>query len=70
MICLKLFKSTSHSLMVLLLAQHMLNTGETACSEQRLSSSISEHSSALHLQELKRDGFLYLVDEDGQSLLL
>jgi hypothetical protein len=59
-----------NSLMVLLLAQHMLNTEEIARSEQRLSSSISEHSSALQLQELKRDGSLYLVDEDGHSLLL
>jgi len=44
--------------MALLLAQQMLKTEEIAHSEQRPSSSISEHSSALHLQELKRGGFM------------
>jgi len=58
MICLELFKSKQHSLMVLLLAQEMLKTEETARSEQRPSSSISEHSSALHIQEQKRGGFM------------
>jgi hypothetical protein len=58
MICLKLFKSTPHSLMVLLLAQEMLKTKEIARSEQRPSSSISEHSSAPHLHELQRGGFM------------
>jgi len=39
----------------------MLKTEEIARSEQRPSSSISEHSSALHLQELKRGGFVWCM---------
>lgn len=45
--------------MLLPLAQQMLKTEEIARSELRPSSSISEHSSALHLQALKRGGFMY-----------
>jgi len=44
--------------MVLLSAQQVLKTEEIARSEERPSSSISEHSSALHLQKLKRGGFM------------
>jgi len=46
--------------MVLPLAKQMLKTEETAHSEQRPSSSISEHSSALHLQELKKKRWVYV----------